>query len=75
MKLLQAAHAIQELENAFDADTYKSASFVDFLLWLAEEKFVGREFDDELVGEVVRNAKSLMKEHRTILEAELEEEG
>ena len=71
MNIFEASHALLEIELAAQEHGINEACLVNFLMWIAEERFPGEAFDDPLISKLLSGMKGIAAEYGRAVEREM----
>jgi hypothetical protein len=72
VNIFEASHALLEIELAAQEHGVSEAGLVNFLMWVAEEKFPAEAFDDLLIAKLLSGMKEFVAEYGRAVDKEIE---
>jgi hypothetical protein len=72
VNIFEASHALLEIELAAQEHGINEACLVNFLMWIAEERFPGEAFDHPLIAKLLSGMKGIAAEYARAVEKEIE---
>lgn len=71
MNLFQTSHALLEIEISAKEHGVTEGQMAYFFMWLSDDRFPRRDFDDALVKELLDGMEDLVREWEAHVEREL----